>query len=466
MENNTTKSSALIASSVGSFLTPFMGSSVNIAMPAIGHEFQIDAVLLSWVSTVYLLSAAIALVPFGRLSDIYGRKKVLTWGMAVFTVASLMIAYAPSITALILFRIIQGIGSGMIFSTGIAIITSVYPQGERGRALGITVATVYAGLSLGPMAGGFLTEHFTWRSIFFVVTPLGFVTIAFILMNLKGEWAEAAGEPFDGIGTILYSLSVIALMFGITETPSIRTLWLLITGILGLTGFVLWEMRVPYPVLELRLFTTNRTFALSSITALINYSATFAVIFLVSLYLQYIKSLSPQQAGLVIMAQPVIMALCSPFAGRLSDKIEPRVVASAGMAITSAALACLALMHKRSSLILITGDLALLGLGIAFFSSPNTNAIMSSVEKKFYGIASGAVGTMRLLGQMTSMGIVTLLFSLFIGKARITPDYYPQFFRSMKAAFVIFALLCCAGIFTSLARGKVTIDISETIPPE
>jgi len=194
---------------------------------------------------------------------------------------------------------------------------------------------------------------------------------------------------------------------------------------------------------------------MSNLAALINYSATFAVGFLLSLYLQYVKGFNAQNAGLILIAQPVIMAALSPVAGRLSDKFEPRVLATAGMAFTTTGLILLIFLSQNTSLNYIFLALIILGLGFGLFSSPNTNAIMSSVEKKYYGVASGMVGTMRLIGQMLSLGVVLLLFSLYIGQVQITPEYHLLFLKSTKTAFTIFAILCFCGIFASLSRGKL-----------
>jgi EmrB/QacA subfamily drug resistance transporter len=445
----------LLIAALASFLTPFMGSSTNVALPSIGHEFSMDAVLLTWIPTAYLLAAAVFLVPFGRIADIYGRKRVFTYGTAIFTVASLLTGLSASTTMLISARVLQGIGSAMIFGTSVAILTSVFPPGERGRVLGISVAAVYVGLSIGPFVGGYLTQHLGWRSIFLAVVPLGLLVLILVTWRLKGEWAEAQGEPFDLAGSIIYSLSLIALMYGLSLLPGWSGAGLILASAVGLGLFAVWEIRAAHPVLDVKLFAGNRTFAFSNLAALINYSATSAVTFLLSLYLQYIKALSPQQAGLVLIAQPIMQATFSPVAGRLSDRIEPRIVASLGMTVTTTGLILLIFVGPSTPLWAIVICLVLLGFGFALFSSPNMNAIMGSVEKRFYGVASGTLGTMRLVGQMLSMGIATLLFTLYIGRVEITPETYSLFLISAKTAFAVFAALCTAGIFASLARGDL-----------
>jgi EmrB/QacA subfamily drug resistance transporter len=455
MSEKTTRQAALTIASLSSFITPFMISSINIGLPAIEQEFQTDAILLSWVATSYLLAAAVFLVPAGKLADLYGRKKMFLIGMGVFTVTAFFSAVAVSAHMLIVFRIFQGAGSAMVFATGIAILSSVFPAQQRGRVLGIAVAAVYVGLSCGPLFGGWLTHHFSWRSIFWSVLPVGGLVILLVLTRLKGEWTGEQGGRFDFIGALFYGAAIVVLMYGISLIPDPASAWMIGAGAAGLVIFVIWETRVADPVFEVRLFLDNRVFAFSCLAALIHYSATFAVTFLLSLFLQYIKGMSPQGAGLVLIASPVMMAAFSPLAGRLSDRIEPRLIASVGMGLTGLGLILLVFVSEATPLRFIVASLMLLGFGFAFFSSPNMNAIMGAVEKRHYGIASGAVGTMRLLGQMFSMGIATLVFAILIGRVQITPSAYPALVKSVHLALLIFAGLCGLGVFFSLSRGKV-----------
>ncbi|VVB96373.1 Putative multidrug resistance protein MdtD [uncultured archaeon] len=455
MNNTVNKKIVLIITTMSSFLAPFMGSSVFIGLPSIGTDFGMDVVLLSWVSLSYLLAAAMFLVPFGRIADIYGRKRIFKYGIIIDIIASLLIAFSFNPTELVILRIVQGIGAAMIFGTSIAILTSVYPPGERGKALGITVAGVYLGLSLGPVIGGFLTQYFGWRSIFLSYVPLEVIIIVLTFWKLEGEWADAKGEKLDVIGSIIYGFSLVALMYGFSVITETTGLWLILLSIAGLAVFVRWEMRVKNPVLDTNLFRNNKVFTFSVLAALINYSATFAVIFFLSFYLQDIKGLSPGSAGIILVSQPIVMTVFSPLAGRLSDRIEPRTVASIGMAFTTLGLFLFSFLNEETTTEYIVASLIIIGFGFALFSSPNTNAVMSSVEKKFYGVASATLGTMRLTGQMLSTGIATLILTIYVGNVQIAPENYSLFLASEKAAFIVFAALCFVGIFASLARGKV-----------
>ncbi len=455
MEDAAVKKAVLLIATLTAFLTPFMASSINIALPAIERDFHVDAVLLAWVATSFLLPAAVFLLPFGRLADIHGRKRIFGWGIVTYTLASLFCGLSSSIASLITFRILQGFAGAMIFATGVAMLTSVFPVGERGKALGLNVAAVYLGLSLGPPLGGLLTQFLGWRSVFLVNVPLGLIVIALVLRRLKAEWAEARGEQFDLAGTLCYSVSLTLIMYGVPQLTMSTGFWLVVLGLLGLVGFFRWEQRVKHPLLDVSLLKRNAVFTFSNLAALINYSATFAVTFLLSLYLQYTKGLGPRDAGLILVSQPLVMAVFSPLAGRLSDRIEPRTVASLGMAFTVLGLILLAFLGEGTTLGFIIATLVILGFGFALFSSPNTNAVMSSVDRRLYGVASATLGTMRLSGQMLSMAIATLVFALYVGRVRIGAANPASFLHSLRVAFAIFAILCFCGIFTSLARGRL-----------
>lgn len=451
----TVQRSALIVATMSSFLTPFLGSAVNVALPSIGTDLNMDAVQLSWVATAFILASAVCLVPFGRVADMIGRKKVFLVGMALFTAASLGCGLARSPATLVAFRTLQGVGAAMIFGTGLAILTSVFPPGERGRVIGYNASAVYLGLSIGPVAGGLLTRYFGWQSVFLASVPLGIATGLVAWRGLKGEWTGTTGGRFDGIGSAIYGVALIALMTGFSALPGGAGMLLAGLGAAGLVLFVGWERRVASPVLDVRLLAGNRVFALSNLAAFINYSATFAVTFLLSLYLQSVRGLDPGQTGLILLTQSIAMAAVSPAAGRLSDRLEPRIVASAGMGLTVAALVWFCFLQVQTPLIAVIAALVILGVGFGLFSPPNTNAVMSSVDRKFYGVASATLGTMRLTGQAVSMGVAMVFLALFVGRGRITPMLYQEFVHGMRLAFLAFALLCVVGVFASLARGNV-----------
>jgi len=454
MSITTSKRTLLTIVALSTFLAGFSGSSVNIALPSIGRELEMDAVMLGWVATSYILTSASLLLPFGRLSDIYGRKRIFTYGIIIYITSSFLFIFVPSAGMLISLRVLQGIGGAMIFSTVVAIVTSVFPVGERGKALGITTGMTYLGLTLGPVLGGIITQHLGWRNIFLVTVPLGLIVIILISRKVRGDWAEARGERFDFKGSLIYSLSLIGIIYGFTLLPGTPGIALIVSGVLGILAFVRREAGTKHPLINIRLFRTNRVFAFSNLALLLNYSAAFAVSFLMSLYLQYIKGLSPQQAGLILVAMPAIQAIFSPVAGRLSDRIEPRILVSIGIGLITTGLALFTSLDENTGWGFIIGTLSTIGLGFAFFTSPNTNAIMSSVRERFYGVASATLATMRQVGMMFSLGIAMLILSLYVGRVEITPAYHPLFLASLKTAFIIFTALGAAAISVSLARGR------------
>lgn len=445
--------SALIVATLTSFMGPFMISAVNVALPAIQGDLKMDAVQLSWISTAYLLAVAVGLVPAGKIADIHGRKKIFATGLGLYTIGSTLAAFASSATVLIGLRVFQGLGAAMFVTTGMAIITSIFPPNRRGRIIGIYVAAVYIGLSVGPFAGGLLTHYLGWRSIFLIMLPLGLFSFLLTIHYLKGEWRGEPGQRLDVAGCLLYASAILAMVYGATRLPSALGLVLLLSGYLLIFLFIRHQLSARFPVFDMYLFVGNKTFSYSSLAALLNYSATFAVTFLLSLYLQYLKGMSPQTAGTVLMAQPIVMAMLSPIAGRLSDRVEPRVLATSGMVITVIGISLFSILQSDTQTYLIVANLMLLGTGFALFSSPNMNAIMGAVEKQHYGLASGAVATMRLLGQMLSMAMATVVLSLIIGHQAITPENYDLFLRSIHIIFLISAVLCLSGVYFSWFRG-------------
>jgi EmrB/QacA subfamily drug resistance transporter len=458
MDGNSEKRVLLVVASLASFLVPYTVSSLNVALPAISASFDIDAVTLGWVTSAYMLTAAICIVPFGKLADSYGRKKFFILGNILFALGSLLAAISWSGPVIITARIIQALGGAMVFSTSIAIVTSVFPPGERGRAIGIITATVYAGLSLGPFIGGVLTQNIGWPSIFLINIPLALLVIVLTLLYIPGEWADSDKRRFDLTGATLYSVMLFGCIYGLTLLPSLSGIIWMVLGLVVLAVFLWWEQSVPAPMVEIALFKKSPVFLFSNLAALINYAVVFAVGFLISLYLQYNRGIDPQTAGLILIAQPVVQMIVSPYAGHLSDRIEPRILATAGMAITTAGLGILMLMSPTTPLVVIIAGLAILGLGYGLFSSPNTNAIMSSVEMRYLGLASAMVSTMRAIGQMLSLAIAMLVFSAVIGTVRISPAVYPELQQSVNIAFAIFFILGLIGIAASYARGAVRED--------
>ena len=451
-EGNEMGREVLIAVAITSFLAPFTLSSLNVALPYLAIELSATTTEMNWIATGFLVSSAIFLIPFGRMADMYGKRRLFLLGIAVFSLFSFLSSIALTSSQLVFLRILQGTGGAMIFSTGMAILVSSYSLSERGKILGINTASVYLGLSLGPVAGGILTVNLGWRSIFVLTALLGIAAFLVATKKIADDAHEGSKEDFDFVGSFLYSISILVFIAGSSEREYFA---LLPISVLSLAIFLLWEKRQTHPVIDLKLFESNRIFALSNLTALINYSATFALVYLISIYLQIILGLDPQKSGFILLSQPAVMAAFSPFAGWISDRIEPRFVATAGMILNAVGLGLLSTLSAGSQILNVVFYLTLLGLGFALFSSPNTNAVMSSVEERYYGIASATVSTMRVLGQTLSMAVVMLVFSVFVGSVQVEIVAPSELIEAMKVSFQIFSILCWMGALFSFMRGDI-----------
>jgi Arabinose efflux permease len=456
---------ALAAVMSTSFMVTFMGSSINLALPSISAEFHASAIMSSWVITSYILSTAALLLPFGHLADIIGRRKIYLLGTFSFAVVTIASTLSHSIVPFLIWRILQGTAAALIFGTGMAILTSVYPPPKRGQALGYSTAVTYLGLSVGPVLGGIMNQNLGWRSIFYLTACIGIFAALIIWKRLKGEWAGSGSERFDRLGSLFYALGLSILLYGLSSLANVSwAKYAAVGGLLLLLVFIAFELKVEHPILQASLFRHNQAFTFSNLAALINYSATFAISFLLSLYLQLVVGYNSGQAGLILLVQPVIMAVFSPLSGSLSDRIEPRLVASLGMGLSTLGLFGLTFVSANTHIGLIMSLQVLSGLGFALFSSPNTNAVMSSVKPRFYGIASSTLGTMRLVGQALSMAVVTMVIAIYIGHASFNASNAPAVLSSMHTSFRVFTVLCVFGVFASLARGQVRPTPAEKQP--
>jgi EmrB/QacA subfamily drug resistance transporter len=453
--SETSKKITLITTTIVAFVGSLMGSAITIALPTIGQELAASAVMLSWVANSMALSQALILIPAGRLADIVGRKKILIYSAVCFAFSSFLCGISNSPLMLIIFRFIQGFCAGFVIVPAIALVTSVFPAHERGKALGINAGGVYVGLAIGPAVGGFMTQYLGWRSIFFLGGILCLISAILVARSLKGEWADAKGEKFDTTGSVIFFFALLLVMYGFSILPAVWGFTMIVAGTAGLLTFVRWEARSPSPIFNVSLFRRNKIFIFSNLATLINYLAAFALTFLLSLYLQFVRGFPPQTAGLILICQPVMMVICSPLAGRLSDKVDAHLVASAGMAVTCLSLIIFCFINESTPLWVIIAALMISGTGLGFFSSPNTNSVMSSVDKKLLGVASGAVGTMRSCGMALSAGIMMILFTIYIGNAQITRENSPAFLTSMQVGFIIYTIICFAGIFAQMVGTRI-----------
>lgn len=445
----------LIVICIVQFITPFLAAGVNVALPAIGDHFQATTFQLSLTGMLYLLGLGCLLLPSGQLADMYGRKNIFFKGIALFLLTTAAITFSPTIEIFLAIRFLQGMGTALITTASFAILSSVVPPERRGRAMGIIIAFIYGGLSAGPALSGLLVNYINWQAIFWFSSISAFLGLVLSYFSLRGnEWWGEQNRKFDVWGSLLFALVLACLTVSITGREWVGN-WssaLLLTGCAGAVLLVLFENRVSNPVFPIKFFMQNGPFSLSIVAALLNYAASFGIIFFFSLYLQSVKGLSPEKAGLLLMLQTLVQCLFSPGAGKLADRIYPGKLATSGMALCALALLMAGLIDANSSLIFIVMIFLVMGFGFALFSTPNTTLIMNSVPKQLYGMASSMTGIARSLGMLTSMGISSYLIEHFMGHTSISAETRQAFLDSMHWGMIVFACISGIGIFCSMGR--------------
>jgi EmrB/QacA subfamily drug resistance transporter len=445
--------STILVVVITAFITTFTGSALNLSIPSMGSEFHASATAVGWIITGYILAAAVLSVPFGRLADLTGRKRILVIGILIFTLCSGGGAFVQSMAILLLLRVVQGIGAAMIFSTNTAVLISAFSPEKRGKVLGYSIASTYIGLSAGPVVGGILNHYLGWRSIFVLTFVISAAVFFIAAKKLPVSKVESQGQSMDLLGNVLYVLMITLFMFGLSTVSSLSyAKYLIIAGIILFVLFVLHELKTKYPIVEIRLFAHNIGYSFSNIAALMNYGATFALSYLLSIYLQVVMGFGSQISGMILISQPLMMAILSPYCGRLSDRVSPFKLASFGMGLCALGLFSFIFISESYPFPLIIVNLLVVGVGFAFFSSPNTNAVMACVEKKDYGVASSILATMRSIGHSTSMAIVTFIVARQMGDVTLADADPKMIVETMHISFIVFTCVCAAGIFISLKR--------------
>lgn len=460
LKKSSSKNLIIFLAAFTSFLTAFSTAAIAVAIPSIANEFVIDAILQNWLAISFLLTIAVFSVPFGKLSGKFGLKKFFILGIIIFLLGSAGAAFSSSAYALIFFRVIQGIASAMLNVAGFALVTEALPPQERGKGIGVTVSSVYIGLTLAPVLGGILTQNLGWQSIFYVVIPLLFIPLILVLWKLKDEWVTGRDDPFDFAGTVIYSIGILLFMYGFTILNEMNGMILTAIGIAMLVGFVMWELRQKFPVFHVELFK-NIKFSSSALAALISYLATFLVTYILNYHLQYVEGMDPQTTGIILIVTPALMAIIAPFSGKLSDRIEPQKLSAIGMGFVTVAIFILIFLQKGTPLSVIIVAMVLQGIGYGIFSSPNTNSIMGSVPRKFAPLASATVSTVRVIGQTMSLGILTVIFAVVMGSVQIVPKYFPLLTQSSQIACIISTILCIIAVLASLIGVKSRVKMNN-----
>lgn len=444
---------------ITSFITTFTGSALNLSIPALNQEFAVSAAAIGWIVTGYMLTLAVLTVPFGRIADLTSRKKILETGIFIFMVCAVLAAFSWKLWILLALRIMQGVGAAMIFSTNHAILISAFPESERGKVLGYALASTYVGLAAGPVIGGVINHYLGWRFIFVFIAAVSFVSWITAWKRLPDKedrecnYKSSEQGGFDIAGNVLFVLMIFGFMFGLSTFSTIRYAWLMIAAGTGLGAvFAIHESRIQNPVIKVGLFRNSLAYSLSNVATFLNYGATFAISYLLSIYLQSVMGYTSQTAGLILIVRPLIMAGLSPYMGRLSDRISPFKLASLGMGLCAAGLFMLIFTGEDSGLWYIIAVLAVTGIGFAIFSSPNTNAVMSLVEKEDYGVATSILATMRSMGHTTSMAVITLVVGMYMGTSSLADAEPALLIKTIRTLFIIFTALCGLGVFFSMGR--------------
>lgn len=431
-----------------------MVAGLTVAIPTVGEEFATDPVTLSWIPTAFFLAAAMFLIPFGRIADIYGMKRLFLIGLAVYLVSALIAALAPTAAVLIGARFFTGAGAAMIFATSFALLGLVLPDSERGTALGINIAASFAGFALGFLAGGLLTYYSTWRVLFLVPLPVALLAIGIIRQNLPGECALSGGTRPDLPGIVLSTTTILLVMVGLSTLPAMQGAAALAAGFAALAAFITRETRTRDPILDLRLLSHNLPLALANGAVLIYTAASFASIYLFSLYFQYVQGFDARLAGGILLATSLITASLVGYAGRLSDRGSPTGVAMAGIAMTVAGLAVLSFIGPAMPVSVAVLALALLVAGTAFFQPPVYSTVIGAAERAMYGVAAGLVETMRLLGMTVSMAVTIVAFAFFFGSTEIAGENAPRLLESMQVLFRIYFVLAVASLPVTYLAGR------------
>ena len=441
MIKKTTAFYVVLVGSLASFMAAYTSNAVTMALPV----FHLSNILQNWTINLYLLTMAVLSVPFGKICAQKGLKKSFFYGALVFFIGTAGIIMAANTEMLLLFRFIQA----AIFVSSVSMIVKAVPNNQRGRALGINIASVYIGLSLAPVLGGSLTYNFGWESIFAITLPVSFIVVVLTYLKIKEEWKLDAYDPIDIKGSIFYGIGISAFMYGFTELHTLTGQAITAVGVIFLIIFIYYELKQKYPIFNVRLYK-NHKFLSSNIASVISYISIFSVSTIINYHFQYILGWNAQMTGLILISMPVMQAIVTPQSGKLSDLINPQKLSALGMGLATIAILILTTMDDSTSVYIIIIALMIGGVGYGLFSSPNTNTIMSSVPPNETTMASAAVATMRVIGQTLSIGILTVIFAFVMGNVAITPSVYPQLGESCHLALICSTVLGVISVLASL----------------
>ncbi|MCI5866518.1 MAG: MFS transporter [Methanosphaera sp.] len=451
MDENKINKYVIIMAILSSFTVAFTSNAISVALPMIGSEFHLSNILQNWIVNIYLLIIAAVGVPLGRVASKYGLNRTLRIGIIIYIIGAVLSGIAMNIEFLFASRIIQAIGSAVLFVNVMSIITQQIPPQKRGQAIGLNVTGVYIGLSLAPTVSGIIVHNMTWRIIFYITIPLAIIAY-YLLYAVKKEWITDPHASLDIKGSLLFIAAMIVLMYGFTILNETLGVILVIISLLMFVVFAKYELNYTHPIYEIRLFK-NKTYTASNIASLISYFATFVVIYILNYHFQYIQGLDSQTTGIILIITPLLMAIVSPISGRISDKVIPQIIAAIGMVLVTIAMFIFIFIDTVPFYAIIVA-MILQGVGFGLFSSPNNNVIMSSVDKKYAATASASLSTVRTVGQSFSLGLLSLIFAFIMGNVPIVPANYPLLIESSQVTMIISTILCIIAVVLSLSGFK------------
>ena len=443
----------IFISFITSFFAVFLSNGIIIGVPAIAKEFVMNNVIQNWIPTIFFLVVAVFTVPAGQISGKFGVKKSLLAGILVFLIGSIGGCLSFSTESFLIFRIMQGAGVAFLNVSAMAMVVQAVKPQNRGKALGFTVTGVYLATSLSPVICGFLVHNLGWRSMFYFVIPFLVLCIILMIIKIPQEWKTYENDKIDKIGSIIYASGILLFIYGFTTLITLTGKILTLLGIVLLIIFAYYELKQKTPVFNMNLFK-NKKFTSSNIAALCSYLAIMVVTTILNYHFQYVRGWNAQMSGLILIITPIIMAIMAPNSGRLSDKIHPQKLAALGIGIAAIALFILTFLTSTTPLYVVVIAMILQGIGMGLFSSPNMNAIMSSVPPKDAPTASASQATMRTIGQTMSLGLLTLIFAWIMGNLQLSTQYSTMIVQSSQIICAICTFACVLAVFASLVGVK------------
>ena len=458
----TSESYVVFVSFITSFFAVFLSAGIVLGVPSIADEFAMNNVVQNWIPTIALLVVAVFTLPAGQISGQYGVKKSLIIGVLIFIFASLGTCLSFTTEIFLLFRVVQGIGMAFLNVSAMAMVVQAINPQNRGKALGFTVTGIYLAGSLSPVLCGFLVYNLGWRAMFYFVIPFLVLCLILMLLKIPGEWKTYEKDKIDSIGYLIYGIGILLFIYGFTNLMNTVGWVCVIIGLCLLIIFAYYELNVESPAFNMRLFK-NMKFTSSNIAALCSYLAIAAITTILNYHFQYVRNWDAQLTGIMLIITPIIMALIAPNAGKLSDKIHPQKLAAFGMSIATVTLLILLFLDANTPIYLIVVAMILQGVGMGLFTTPNTNAIMSSVPPKETPNASAAQSAMRTIGQTMSLGLLTLVFAWIMGSLKLSSEHADLIVQCSQIVCMICTVVCIVAIFASLVgiRSKDSFNLDR-----